>query len=222
MTENVQKTDLSACYAQADSEKRLFRHTQEPLCHLRRTLPVKRLGFLAMCLFVGFMCACKPAEEVANIPSVKKSEKPQVKSETPSAQEAEKPQLKSETPSVENVIFEPEQMENGPVPTDMKIIMTKEVNTVNVDGHAATGAGKNWSIKLARLKPEKKIRYPVTIGAERKVMGAESIGLIIGWTNKDGTAWNSMITVFVRGEKTSKKDGTSDEPRLVRISLISL
>lgn len=78
MTENVQKTGLSECNAHVEVTKRLFRHTQEPLCRLRRTLPVKRMGILAMSLVVGFMCACKPAKEVANIPSVKKSEKLQV------------------------------------------------------------------------------------------------------------------------------------------------
>lgn len=110
-------------------------------------------------------------------------------------------------------------MENGPVPTDMKITMTKEVNAVKVDGHAATGAGKNWSIELERLKLEKKIQYPY--GTESTVLKAEPMGLIIGWTNKDGTVRNILITVFVRGEKTYKNDGNI-ELRLVRIDLISL
>lgn len=192
MTENVQKIDLSGCDLW--------------------------LGFLAMCLLIGFMWACKPAKEVANTASVKKSEKPQVKSETPLIQKTVKPQVKSEPPSVENVVFEPEQMENGSVPTDMKIMMTKEVNAVNVDGQAATGAGKNWSIKLENLKLEKKILYPVATGAKRTVSGAELMGLNIGWINKDGTVRNRLITVHVMG----KKDGTFDGPRLVRISLISL
>ena len=241
MTEHEQKTDLygclSACNAQADNAKRLFRHTQEPVFYSRlRRWPTRNI-VLAMYLFVGFMWACKPTKEVSN----------------PLSRE------------VENVVFESEQMENGSVPTDMKITMAKEVNAVRVSHsyhpkdfkpinpdsiqakrvtitEEALGSGKHWSVKIDSLQLEKQVSSGVTLhldtssGIKLKILSATdndsvfsskdgivsviaSVEITIEWTNKDGTNDKiEGIPVGVEVEEKEKNDGTI-ERKVVSVSL---